>query len=114
MQLVQEERLRWEIEWACNECGNTHDGDWGTPPEELRQIMLKDKGTHRILLADSAERRGRVLKAFREAFGMSIQEARAASLQMEGEGFQGTYVEVSFIEQLLNKAGVQTVRGGES
>lgn len=114
MQLIQEDQLRWEIEWACDECGNSHDGDWGRAPENLRRTLLAEHGKHCLQLAESESHGGRILKAFRDAFKMSIQEARAASNDMAGEGYCGTSVEILFLQQLLEKAGVRTLRrGGE-
>ncbi|MEV6393624.1 hypothetical protein AB0M39_02395 [Streptomyces sp. NPDC051907] len=108
VQLIKNKRLRWESEWACSRCGNSHDGDWGAAPAIIRDRLLAEHGHYRLLVTNETASNGRILKAFRDGFNVSLQEAKQASEKARTDGYEGTYVEVALVKQLLSLAGVAT------
>ena len=108
VQLVKEGRLRWEVEWACDDCGNSHDAGWGPAPDDVRQLILNEYGLYRLRLEHADRPGGKALKAFREALAMTIKQAQGAAAELAADGYRGTFVEVSLVAKLLNKSGVNT------
>ncbi|MFF7892602.1 hypothetical protein ACFZDI_12030 [Streptomyces sp. NPDC007907] len=108
MQLIREGRLRWELEWACDTCGNWHDAGWGPAPDAVRTPLLAEHGTYRILLEGPERPSGKILKAFRDAFGSSVKQAQEDAKELRHRGYQGTLVEVTLIAELLTESGVST------
>ncbi|WP_037960933.1 hypothetical protein [Streptomyces sp. PRh5] len=109
MQLIKEGRLRWELEWACDNCGVSHDGDWGVAPDEVRRPILAEHGYRRLRAEGPISSGGKVLRAFRNAFGVSIGEAKQSAKELtEEEGYRGTLVEVSLLAELLGASGIAT------
>ncbi|MFF3497943.1 hypothetical protein [Streptomyces sp. NPDC003247] len=106
IQRIADLRLRWETEWVCDRCGIAHDGDWGTAPEFVRDVLVAEHGHHRLRVSGTAAPSGKVLKAFREAFACSLGDAKAFSEAARSEGYVGTYVETSLVERLLRRSGV--------
>lgn len=99
-------RLQWELEWACDECGISHDGDWGLAPDTVRQPLLSQYGYWRVTHEGAAVSSGKTLKAFRDALGGTIQQARESAKAFNDSGFLGTFVEVSLVSHFLEVAGI--------
>ncbi|MEV6794933.1 hypothetical protein AB0M87_23755 [Streptomyces sp. NPDC051320] len=106
IQISEKGRLRWEIEWSCDVCGISHDGGWGPAPEHIRQALISDHGISCIRISAATAHRGKVLKAFREALGVPIQEANALAKELAATGWQGTQVETSLIAELLQASDI--------
>lgn len=106
VQLTKGGRLRWEVEWACDACGISHHGAWGTAPVEVRSEILAQHGPYCVKLTDREYRGGGILKAFRGVFDLSIREAQESSQKLKQRGYEGTYVEAHFLSELLRKEGV--------
>ncbi|GKQ37236.1 hypothetical protein [Streptomyces sp. A012304] len=102
VQLVMGGRLRWETEWACDVCGIAHDGGWGPSPAHVREAIVGQHGLHRLRPRDDEVRGAGVLKAFRDAFGLSLREAREAADSLRAGGYEGTYVETRLLSDLLH------------
>lgn len=107
VQLTKGGRLRWEIEWACDTCGISHHGAWGQAPIEVRSEILAQHGPYCLKLADGDYRGGSVLKAFRGAFDLSIREAQDSAQKLKECGYEGTYVELHLLADLLKDGGVR-------
>ncbi|WP_063728104.1 hypothetical protein [Streptomyces sp. RTd22] len=109
VQLVKEGRLRWELEWPCDDCGVSHDGDWGAAPDEVRRPILAEYGYRCLRVEGPISSGGKILRAFRNAFGASIGEAKQSAKEFaEEEGYRGTLVEVSLLAELLRASGIAT------
>jgi len=106
VQLTRGGRLRWEIEWACDACGISHHGAWGPAPAEVRSEILAQHGPYCVKLTGREYRGGGILKAFRDAFDLSIREAQESSRKLKRCGYEGTFVEVCFLSDLLRKEGI--------
>jgi hypothetical protein len=117
VQIIRNRKLRWELEWACNKCGNTHDGDWGAAPIEVRKPLLTEHGFYRLKLIESATSSGKILKAFRDALGGSLREAKEAAEEAKNRGYYGTFIEVTLVKQFLEcseiEASVESVGSNE-
>ena len=55
---------------------------------------------------DPEYRGGGVLKAVRSAFGLSLKEAQTSARSLREGGYEGTYVEVHLLADLLRREGV--------
>lgn len=108
VQLIRDGRLRWELEWACDTCGNWHDAGWGPAPDAVRTPLLTEHGTYRVLLEGPERPGGKILKAFRDAFGSSVKQAQEDAKELSHRGYQGTLMEVTLIAELLTEYGVST------
>lgn len=106
--MIKSGRLRWEIEWACDACGISHHGAWGAAPAEVRSKILAQHGPYCVRLVDGEHGGGGILKAFRGAFSLSIQESRESALKLKQCGYQGTYVETLLLSQLLQGEGIHS------
>ncbi|MEV0777314.1 hypothetical protein [Streptomyces sp. NPDC050428] len=114
VQLISEGKLGWELNWCCPGCGiEADDISSGPAPEYIRRRLIEGHGTARIRVGAAGGFSGRVLKAFRDAFGGSIQEARRAATELVTTGWRGTHVEVSLVAQLLHESGIETIDCGE-
>ncbi|MEU2284302.1 hypothetical protein ABZ614_20575 [Streptomyces sp. NPDC013178] len=109
VQLVKGSRLRWETEWACDECGISHDGGWGPSPADVREAMVAQHGLRCLRLADDEARGGGILKAFRNAFGLSLRESQEATGSLRERGYEATHVETHLLSDLLRKEGISSV-----
>lgn len=110
VQLVRRGRIRWEVEWECDCCGTAaHDGDWGQSPAEVRSAILAQHGSHCLKLADSEVRGAGIIKAFRSVFEFSIPDALASANQLRQSGYEGTYVEVRLLNDVLREAGISAI-----
>lgn len=108
VQLISEGKLRWELDWSCEQCGIEADGgDWGPAPEHIRNRLIAEYGTACIKTVSPDGHGGKLLKAFRAAFGDSIQEAKKSASELTTTGWRGTHVEVSHVAQLLKSSGVE-------
>ncbi|MFD0021926.1 hypothetical protein [Streptomyces sp. NPDC058382] len=108
VQLVRDGRLRWEAEWVCGNCGYIVDDDgWGPAPEGIREILLNQYGFGCIQVYAYADHGGKLLKAFRDSFGYSIQEAKGAAQDLTSAGWRGTQVEAAFISKILRGSGIE-------
>jgi hypothetical protein len=107
VQVIRNRKLRWELEWACNKCGNAHDGDWGAAPTEVREPLLAEHGFYRLKVIDSSTSSGKILKAFRDALGGSLQEAKEAAEEAKNKGYYGTYIEVTLVKQFLERSDIE-------
>lgn len=108
VQLTKNGRLRWEVEWACDACGISHHGAWGPAPAEVRSEILAQHGPYCVKLTSEGYRSGGILKAFRSAFSLSIRESQESARQLKQSGYQGTYVEVKFLSELLRGEGLSS------
>lgn len=110
VQLIRANRLRWESEYSCDSCGTIlHDGDWGAAPESIRTALIAEHGEYLLSLKDDNPSPGRVLKAFRDAFDISLSEAKSASDSVRSTGFHGTRVEVELVKRLLAVAAINSI-----
>lgn len=109
MQLIRDGRLRWELEWACDACGNWHDAGWGPAPDAVRAALLAEHGTYRVVLEDPVTPSGKALKAFRDAFGSSVKQAQEDAKALSHRGYQGTFVEVTLVAELLTESGLSSI-----
>ncbi|MDE3724911.1 hypothetical protein PWG71_26295 [Nocardiopsis sp. N85] len=100
-------RLRWTLEWSCD-CGEVCDRGRGPAPTRVRAVIVASHGTHRLVLADPRTRSGRIPKAFRDVFGMTLHEAGEAVAALREEGYEGTRTEVLLLAALLEEAGIPT------
>jgi hypothetical protein len=107
VQIVKSSKLRWEIDWVCESCGIAHAGGWGPAPENIRSALISEHGLICVHVPGDRNHRGKTLKAFRHAFGVSIQEAKAMADELAGAGWCGTRVEASLIMELLIASGVE-------
>jgi hypothetical protein len=109
VQLIRDNRLRWELEWNCRTCGTvSDDGDWGPAPADLREELLAQHGVHRLRL-DGGESGGvSVLSIFREVFGASLGDAQAAASRLRRAGHDGTLVEAELLRDRLREHGIHS------
>ncbi|GIH07621.1 hypothetical protein Rhe02_56880 [Rhizocola hellebori] len=107
MQLIRDNRIRWESEWNCSACGIvSDDGDWGPAPAELRDQLLIQNGPYCLRLVDNDSVSGGVLKTFRQVYNGSIKDALESANQLRQDGYLGTYVETNLLSVLLRQEGV--------
>lgn len=107
VQLISESKLRWELDWSCDHCGIEADGgDWGPAPEDVRNRLIAEHGTDCIRGSDSEKRMGKILKAFRDAFGGSMQEAKKSATEFTTTGWRGTHIEATLVTDFLRNSGV--------
>ncbi|ALG12001.1 hypothetical protein [Kibdelosporangium phytohabitans] len=107
-QYIEDDRLRWAVDWTCR-CGLAScDGGRGPAPGWIRGELLAQHGPARLELADKDARGGGVLKVFRDALGLSVREAHAAATELRQGGYVATGVEVHLLADLLRQAGIAT------
>lgn len=109
VQLVKGGRLRWEVEWACDQCGISHDGDWGSAPADVRNMILAQHGPHCLMLTNMEYRGGGIMKAFRDAFNASIRQSKEFATELKQCGYEATYVEAHLLSDLLRGEGVPSI-----
>ncbi|MGW7441453.1 hypothetical protein [Streptomyces sp. NPDC054849] len=103
-QLIEGGRLGWEAEWQCDQCGLgapmpcTRDRGWGSVPAHVRAALVAAEGTVPLRVDGSG---GAALKVFRDALGMTIQEA----LAVVRDGYRATPVEARYLTDRLREAG---------
>ncbi|BCJ70293.1 hypothetical protein GCM10009779_35530 [Polymorphospora rubra] len=109
MQLVRDNRLRWELDWNCGACGTVScDRGSGPAPSELREELLSQHGRHRLRLENSESRGGAILRVFRQVFDSSLAESRESADRLRRHGFEGTLVETELLSELLWQQGVRS------
>ncbi|GAB3214220.1 hypothetical protein GCM10027294_52780 [Marinactinospora endophytica] len=107
VQLVKNGRLRWEIEWECAGCEASHQWAWGSAPGHVRDLLIERHGVDCLRVLGEGQKKGVLLKVFREAFNSSISEAKEFSHNVTGSGYEGTRVEVVLLSKLLRDRGVK-------
>jgi hypothetical protein len=73
---------------------------------EVRSEILAQHGLYCVKLSDGENRGGGILKVFRDAFDVSIREAQESSRKLKQCGYEGTYVEVNLLSDLLRDEGI--------
>ncbi|GAA1452151.1 hypothetical protein GCM10009602_53180 [Nocardiopsis tropica] len=111
VQLVKSGRLRWEVEWECPGCLVSHQWVWGPAPAHVRDLLIDRHGVERLKVVGEVQKKGVLLKVFREVFGVSIAEAQEFSRNATGSGYEGTQVEVALLSRLLRERGVEVEAG---
>ncbi|TXS52959.1 hypothetical protein EAO77_19305 [Streptomyces sp. t39] len=108
VQLIRANRLRWEADYSCARCGTIAcDGDWGPAPADVRAALVAEHGEVVLLFRNDARNSGRVLKAFRDALGLTLAEAKSAAEAVRGQGFRSTRVEGELVRRLLGPAVIR-------
>ncbi|MDX8047785.1 hypothetical protein SK571_00185 [Lentzea sp. BCCO 10_0798] len=102
VQLVQDGELRWEQDGECAECHAASCDRGAGAPAWIRDAILARHGAYRLTLTDQTVKGAAVLKAFRDALGFSVEEAREAARALRGAGYEGTYVELTLVAGVLN------------
>ena len=98
-QTVVSGRLLWSRSILCPDgCAVEEDGD-GFPPEWFRAVLLEDGGWWEVRAADAD--RVALLKAMRELFGFSMQEAIGRG-QAFPSLFRGTRTEAEWLREKLS------------
>ncbi|MCZ0987224.1 hypothetical protein [Streptomyces diastatochromogenes] len=72
----------------------------------MRDAILNSHGYYRLKILTESPPGGKALKAFRDALGVSLKQARDSALEASTEGFRGTYVETMLIRELLEASGI--------
>ncbi|XKK38982.1 hypothetical protein HFP72_31915 [Nocardiopsis sp. ARC36] len=111
VQLVRSGRLRWEVERECAGCQVSHQWVWGPAPAHVRDLLIDRHGVEHVKIVGEVQKKGVLLKVFREVFGASIAEAREFGREATGTGYEGTRVEVDLLARLLRERGVEVEVG---
>lgn len=106
VQLVKNGKLRWEVDGECVGCEASHQWVWGSAPDHVRDLLIERHGMECLKVAGEGQKKGVLLIVFREAFGASIEESKVFSRKVTGVGYEGTRVEVNFLQELLRERGV--------
>ncbi|MGW4389160.1 hypothetical protein [Streptomyces sp. NPDC004685] len=107
MQVADGGKLRWEFNWSCGNCGiESDDGDWGQAPGFIRDLLLAEHGSSCIKTLDPDASGGKIMKAFRDIFGESMQEAKNSARDLKATGRSGTHVEARLIAETLAASGI--------
>jgi hypothetical protein len=107
VQIADRGRLRWEFNWSCGNCGiESDDGDWGQAPSFIRDLLLAEHGSSCIKTVDPDASGGKIMKAFRDIFGESMQEAKNSARDLKATGRSGTHVEARLIAETLAASGI--------
>lgn len=111
VQLAKNDRLRWEIEWECHGCHVSRQWVWGAAPAHVRDLLSERHGVEYLKVMREPEKKGVLLKVYREVFGASIREAQEFSRDVTASGHEGTRVEVHLLARLLRERGVNVETG---
>lgn len=96
-------QLLWSRSIQCpNGCAIEEDGH-GFPPERVRVLLLEDGGWWDVLAADAD--RVVLLKAIRELFGLSMEEALARGRAFP-QAFRGTRTEAEWLQEKLSESHI--------
>jgi len=107
VQLARNGKLRWEVEWDCAGCQVSHQWVWGPAPAHVRDLLIERHGVECLKVVGGGQKKGVLLKVFREVFDVSIGEAKEFSRNATGSGHEGTSVEVDLLSKLLRDRGVE-------
>lgn len=107
---IIDDRLHWVLSHTCVD-GFVESMGWDETPAELRQAILEQCGTYRLLLPEkSIARKVAVLKVLRGS-GVAMSDVSSAFVELLGPGIAGTEVELRLVADRLIDAGVTaTVR----
>jgi hypothetical protein len=107
-QFIERGQVRWGIEGRCRTCPTAwcEQGSGTTTPEEVRQALLAEHGTARLLLAGPEPSLVPLLRALREMHGLSLTQARAIARELRTTGLTGTLVEMEFVAAGLRRRSV--------
>ncbi|MFD3684163.1 hypothetical protein ACFWTE_05000 [Nocardiopsis sp. NPDC058631] len=111
VQLAKNDKLRWEIEWECPGTQVSHQWVWGPAPAHVRALLIERHGVECLKVVGEVQRKGVLLKVFREVFGTSISEAKEFGQNVTSSGYEGTRVEVDLLAKLLSDRGVEVEMG---
>ncbi|MFD6181810.1 hypothetical protein [Streptomyces goshikiensis] len=108
-QFIDRGRLWWGTEGTCLSCPVAWcDQDFGdATPEEIRQALLAEHGPARLRLQDPEASAVPVLRALREAHGLSLAQARAMTDELKTTGLVGTLVEMELVASRIRQHSVR-------
>ncbi|MGW7238122.1 hypothetical protein [Streptomyces sp. NPDC054804] len=109
-QFIDRGQLRWSVESQCRACSDAWCETGADPtPEEIRQVLLAERGAARLRLAIKETGIVPVLRALRETSHLSPGEARLTVAELRGVGLVGTFVEMAFLADRLRNRSVATI-----
>lgn len=104
---VVRDNMVWYRSYQCQVCGNRIEEDGrGTPPEEIRNAVLKQEGEWSLVVEGSGG--PAVLKALRHVLQLSVTDTAELRKRLPGEIVRGTRAEVERLVLLLDREGVQS------
>ncbi|MFI1658312.1 hypothetical protein ACH4ZU_25875 [Streptomyces sp. NPDC020472] len=108
-QFIDRGRLWWGSEGACQSCAVAwcEQDSGGETPEEVRQALLSEHGPARLRLMAPEASPVAVLRALREAHGLTLTQAKALAGELKTTGLVGTLVEMEFIAARLRQHSVR-------
>ncbi|WP_394616714.1 hypothetical protein JNUCC0626_44975 [Lentzea sp. JNUCC 0626] len=107
-QIAENGLLRWELDEGCERCPvQGCDRGQGPGPAEPRAALLAEHGAYRLTLPEETSGAAKVV---RDVLGLSLTEAQEAARALRGHGYEGTYVELALVAELLNVAGPVSTR----
>ncbi|MFD3553467.1 hypothetical protein ACFWWA_15305 [Streptomyces goshikiensis] len=108
-QFIDRGRLWWGTEGTCLSCPVAwcHQDFGDATPEEIRQALLAEHGPARLRLKEPEASAVPVLRALREAHGLSLAQARAMTDKLKTTGLMGTLVEMELVASRLRQHSVR-------
>ncbi|MFF8958340.1 hypothetical protein [Streptomyces sp. NPDC014894] len=107
-QFVLHDELWWVSEFSCESCGTRlceHAGP-GAAPDDVRQALLAAHGSVTLRPTGPAPGLVPVLRALREASGVSLPQARELAAELVRDGLAGTPAEMGLLRDALHRRGV--------
>ncbi|MFE3991151.1 hypothetical protein ACFXPW_05500 [Streptomyces goshikiensis] len=107
-QFIDRGRLWWGTEGTCLTCPLAwcDQGFGDATPDEIRQALLTEHGPARIRLTEPEASAVPLLRALREAQGLSLAQARAMTDELKTTGLVGTLVEMELVASRLRHHSV--------
>lgn len=108
-QIAESHQLLWSLSYDCRYCDFAVEiDDIGFPPEEIRQKIMKEYGVWQlIVLKVEYDHKTKLLKALRQIFNLSIQEALKFS--QKSPLYEGTKAEAEWYRDLLDRRDIKSM-----
>lgn len=100
--------LRWDVECACRTCGSSLAACGGALPDELRDRILDEHGSVRLLV-DPPPGNVAIMRVLRAELGVDLTDAGAVLARVLAGDYSGTLPEVELLARKLRAAGVEAV-----
>jgi len=100
----------WSASYQCANCGAQVEMDEiGFPPEEVRKRILEVSGINTIQVECDNKRKIQLAKLFVDELKIDLKQSlKAANIILKFGGIKGTYVEMEWLKDELDKRNIQS------
>ena len=107
-QSVYDRKLVWHQSYRCPNCGMAiEEDDIGSPPDELRQLILEQEGSWCLQIAEIGDSAIIAAKILRKLMNLSLPDIANVKKKIPGEVTIGTQVEMEWLVKNLRAEGIQ-------